>query len=182
MRVLKPSHGIPALRCDAWCDACNAQPGGPCCNKEECSGCTDGCARPPPPPASPPPWPRHWKSPPSPPPPPPNTAEYWTSGASIWTNAFELSDTHGLLIKGVSWFGLESGSCYIGGGPGGPLRSYAQFLQVHGFNAVRVPLAADAIAASLRGRDAACLNHGIYINFTPELEGKGCDVQEARAP
>ena len=130
----------------------------------ECIDCTQGCARPSPPPIPSAP-PATWPLPPSP---PPDVAEYWTEGHFVQTNAFALPPGESLLIKGVSWFGLESRSCYIGEGAAGPLSAYADFLKFHGFNAVRMPLAADAVIADRRAR---CLNQGIYVTNNPELEG-----------
>ena len=149
--------------CAPWCDACNLK-GGYCCDQKECSQCTAGCLRPPPP-GPPPSPPAGWPSPPSP---PPDTAEYWTEGELIHTNAFKLPAGESLIIKGVSWFGLESGVCFIGGGQAGPLSEYASFLKQQGFNAVRIPLAADAVLADR----AHCMNPGIYTDHNGVLEGK----------
>ena len=107
------------------------------------------------------------KSPPSAPTPPPHPAvppardlsqgesDYWAYGTSIYTNAWS-SDGHPtrLRIKGVSWFGMEGPICHPGGLWHRPLEDYAAFLRKHGFNAVRIPLAADAITGLM---DHPCL-------------------------
>lgn len=110
---------------------------------------------------------RTQKSPPSGPTPPPHPAvppardlsqgesDYWAYGTSIYTNAWS-SDGHPtrLRIKGVSWFGMEGPICHPGGLWHRPLEDYAAFLRKHGFNAVRIPLAVDALTGLM---DHPCL-------------------------
>ena len=62
-----------------------------------------------------------------------------------------------LRIKGVSWFGMETPTCHPGGLWHRPLGDYAAFLREHGFNAVRVPLAADALTSLM---DHPCMALG----------------------
>ncbi len=108
--------------------------------------------------------------PPSPPSPPPRPAvppardlsagasDYWAYGTSIFTNAWgsQVHPTR-LRIKGVSWFGMETPMCHPGGLWHRPLGDYAAFLREHGFNAVRVPLAADALTSLM---DHPCMALG----------------------
>ena len=45
-----------------------------------------------------------------------DAAEYWVdSHGNLRTTAFEIGGDRALRIKGASWFGLESSSCFIGG-------------------------------------------------------------------
>ena len=45
-----------------------------------------------------------------------DAAEYWVdSHGNLRTTAFEIGGNRALRIKGASWFGLESSSCFIGG-------------------------------------------------------------------
>ena len=45
-----------------------------------------------------------------------DAAEYWVdSHGNLRTTAFEIGGNRALHIKGASWFGLESSSCFIGG-------------------------------------------------------------------
>ena len=90
-----------------------------------------------------------------------SAADYWTTGASIFTNAFGTGPTE-LRIKGVSWFGLENRKCYIGGATDTPVRDVAEFLTDNGFNAVRVPLAADAVLSEGK---AHCVDAGVYYDY-----------------
>jgi hypothetical protein len=121
------------LRCAFACDfLCVKSNRASCFTEAGCMDC-DYCVRPPP----------------SPRPPingalPTPVAEYWTVGSDIFTNAFQLVGKP-LRIKGASWIGLESATCYLRGATQAPLSYYAIFLQTHGFNAVRVPLAADGV-------------------------------------
>jgi len=79
----------------------------------------------------------------------PLPADYWTEGSQIFTNAFGAArERTPLRIKGVSWFGLDSRPCQIGGLGELSVRSGAAWLRAHGFNAVRVPLAVDALLSS----------------------------------
>jgi len=116
------------------------------------------CDRPNPPPPPPPIPPR--------PAPPPDTSEYWAVGNQIFTTAFGTPDTP-LRIKGVSWFGMESSVCYIGGADSNPISTYMAFLKENSFNAIRVPLAADAIL----GRHNCMMDDGVYYTHNHDLMG-----------
>lgn len=152
--------GALPYKCAGFCLACAPW----CCDNTDCVGCIKGCNRPPwPPPRTPDP-----PKPPAPPAPPPDRAEYWTSGRRLMTNAFN-TDGQPLRLKGVSWFGLESMPCYIGGGHAAPLAANARFLHANGFNAVRVPLAVDEIVRSAPGVKPRCGIDGIYIEHNPSL-------------
>lgn len=96
--------------------------------------------------------------PPSPPSPPPvpmlpplpafgpllHRSEYYTYGSTLFTNTWG-GDATPVRIKGASWFGMETEVCFIGGADKRDVDSIAQWLAGKGFNAIRVPLAADAI-------------------------------------
>lgn len=84
----------------------------------------------------------------------------------IRTNAIgELGKT--LHVKGVSWSGLERGRCMIGGVDRVGISTVASFLKANGFNAVRIPLAADALLGT-----AACLPpDSVYWQHNMELAG-----------
>lgn len=86
-------------------------------------------------------------------------AEYFTYGSSMFTTAW--FDEDGLparvRIRGASWFGMETRNCVIGGAAYRSIESIAAWLHDHGFNAVRVPVAADAI---LNPSQHACLANG----------------------
>ena len=72
-----------------------------------------------------------------------------------------------MRIKGCSWFGMESHTCYIGGSDQAPVASYMAFLKQHHFNAIRVPLAADAVLGTRN-----CLNDdGVYYTHNYEFMG-----------
>ena len=136
--------------CADWCTQYT-------CEQIQCSTCTEGCSRPRPPPPPPP-------KPPRPPPPPDapmatigvRAADFWTSRSSLYTNAFGSRDEP-LRIKGASWFGLDSNPCIPGGASKGKVELGMAFLRRHGFNALRLPLAVDAIIASLRGQTPSCM-------------------------
>ena len=83
-------------------------------------------------------------------------ADFWTSRSSLYTNAFGSRDEP-LRIKGASWFGLDSNPCIPGGASKGKVELGMAFLRRHGFNALRLPLAVDAIIASLRGQTPSCM-------------------------
>ena len=84
-------------------------------------------------------------------------------------------------IKGVSWFGLESAVCYIGGSDVGFIGDYADFLVAHGFNAVRIPLAQAEVLRGEQGgggrpgvdqpNAASCLRPNVYTTHNPTLHG-----------
>lgn len=150
----------PARACEPWCDGCRNKYWTDCCTGKNAAPCGDCAACPSP--APPPP-----RRIPYPPPPPPDPgAQYWTEGATLRTNAFDIAAHGPLRIKGVNWFGLESNPCYIGGGDFGPLGEYADFLRANGFNAVRVPLAVDNVLGT-----SVCSNDGVYSDHNPHLMG-----------
>ena len=83
---------------------------------------------------------------------------YWTKKGTIRTNALGGgggAEGTELQIKGVSWFGLESKPCSIGGLEQMPVDMGAAFLRKNGFNAVRIPLAVNALLD--RSPDAGCM-------------------------
>ena len=88
-------------------------------------------------------------------------ADYWIDARGhLRTSAFEVSTgNRALRIKGASWFGLESASCYIGGADSDSLHTFADFLANNGFNAVRVPLALSELLPDAIG---TCLNPSAY--------------------
>ena len=71
-------------------------------------------------------------------------ADFWTTQSSIYTNAFGSSNQP-VRIKGASWFGLDSNPCIPGGSSKGKIENGMAFLRTHGFNAIRLPLAVDAV-------------------------------------
>ena len=78
------------------------------------------------------------------------------------TNAW--SDAEPIRIRGASWFGMEVKACVIGGSQHLPIETIAEWLHLNGFNAVRVPLAADVILnprhpCTLKGDPAAVRSH-----------------------
>ncbi|KAL1524626.1 hypothetical protein AB1Y20_019514 [Prymnesium parvum] len=90
-------------------------------------------------------------------------ASYWTSGAKILTNAWshgskfpaQASDRVGepveLRLNGVSWSGMESSPCVLGGLEKHDARDYLkQIGETMGFNALRIPFAADALLSALQ--------------------------------
>ena len=138
---LSPATGA----CASWCNQYT-------CEQSDCSSCGAhaGClelASPPPPPK--PPWP------PASPSPPPITdysgreADYWTLGTRLYTNAWgePRALPLELTIKGLSWFGFETGLGMVGGVNKQKIAVIAQFIKDNGFNAVRIPFAADMISA-----------------------------------
>ena len=145
------------VHCAAWCISYT-------CKQAECLDCglANGCdGREPPSPPSPPPIPRL---------PPVSSlnaqsvsqpANYFTYGSDIFTNALHAaggSDNYTRLrIRGAAWFGMESKSCVIGGAAQQAIEVSADWLKSNGFNAVRLPLAADAI---LQPRTHPCLSLG----------------------
>ena len=127
--------GVHRARCADWCSVYT-------CSQTECLDCgiEHGCeGREPPSPPKPPPLPHL----------PPVTFEgreasdYFTYGATIHTNAW--ADAEAIRIRGASWFGMETKACVIGGAEHLPIETIAEWLKEHGFNAIRLPLAADAI-------------------------------------
>ena len=152
-----------AEACLPGCITCGAD----CCHQMECRLCVETCDLPRPPP---PPLPA-----PRPPPHPPllphhaaAAAEYWTEGSRIFTNAWGEGEAAEVRVKGVNWFGLESRRCVLGGAGEMPLADIARFVRSHGFNAVRLPLAADA----LLGRDS-CRHDAVYQTYDPDVAAPG---------
>ena len=98
-------------------------------------------------------------------------ADYWTQRSSLYTNAFGSASATGdrepLRIKGASWFGLESSPCYPGGASKGKIELGMEFLRTHGFNALRLPLAVDAVVESFRGQKPRCMapDPGVFYTF-----------------
>ena len=156
-------------QCAQWCGGCLPW----CCKETACLGCFTGCDRPMPPPPPPPIPPR--------PAPPPDTADYFSRGSQLFTTAFDTAGAP-LRIKGCSWFGMESTTCYIGGADQAPVASYMAFLKQHNFNAIRVPLAADAVL----GQRNCLSDDGVYYTHNYEfmglsyIEQLGLFVQKAR--
>ena len=141
--------------CAVWCNMYTCtEPQCLDCDKSNCGAAAlKKSAQPPPPPSAPAP-------PPHPAVPPASDlsrgeSDYWAYGTSIYTNAWS-SDGHvtRLRIKGLSWFGMEGPICHPGGLWHRPLQDYAEFIRKHGFNAVRMPLAADALTGLM---DHPCL-------------------------
>jgi hypothetical protein len=161
-----------AVLCPAWCRARGCRPDGVgganrCCDNPGCLRCgaAAGCAKPPPPPSRP--------APPPAPPRGPESSEYWVDAhGRIRTTAFQGSDPGGAVyIRGASWFGLESAACYIGGGDKASIAGSAQFLRDHGFNAVRLPLAASEVLRAARGQPSRCLDSDVYYTHNREWQG-----------
>lgn len=98
-------------------------------------------------------------------------AEYWTRGAQIFTNAWGDFAGTPLRIKGASWFGLESGSCTVGGADHTSLSQLAAWVKAQGINAIRLPLAVDAVLESAGGATAKCQNDGVYYNHNRHFMG-----------
>ena len=109
--------------------------------------------------------------PPDPPPPPPPSpmrtisspqVMYWTERGRIKTNLFGGAggrEGAELVIKGVSWFGLDSKPCVIGGLAEMPVSAGAALLRREGFNAVRIPLAVSALISG--SSDGDCMPPGL---------------------
>ena len=146
--------------CADWCSEWT-------CENEYCTTCVQGCDRPWPPPPPPP-------KPPRPPPPPDaplssvgrRKADFWTRHSQLYTNAFGDPDVP-LRIKGASWFGLESSPCYPGGADKAKVKLGFEFLRQHGFNALRLPLAVDAVLSASRGDQPACIapDTGVFYTY-----------------
>ena len=141
-------------QCEQWCGGCLPW----CCKETACLGCFTGCNRPLPPPPPPPIPPR--------PAPPPDTADYFSRGSQLFTTAFDTAGAP-LRIKGCSWFGMESSTCYIGGADQAPIDASMAFLKQHRFNAIRVPLAADAIL----GQRNCLSDSGVYYTHNYDFIG-----------
>lgn len=99
-----------------------------------------------------------------------HASEYYTYGSSIYTNAWgEDGMPSRLRIKGAAWFGFESAACHIGGSDRRSLTSIASWLKEHGFNAVRVPFAADAVVSPSRHKCMDSGNMGGVREHNPQL-------------
>ena len=131
-----PNGGGARSRCAEWCSQYT-------CTQSECLDCgiDKGC---------------EGREPPSPPKPPPRphlppastlsgrrTSDYFTYGSTLHTNAW--TDAEPIQIRGASWFGMESKACVMGGAEHLPIETIAEWLKQAGFNAIRLPLAADAL-------------------------------------
>ena len=159
--------GLSDAGCASWCTEWT-------CDHEMCSTCIHGCNRPLRPPPLPPKPPR--------PPPPPYTpmssigkrqSDFWTQGSNLYTNAFGSATSDGrepLRIKGASWFGLESSPCYPGGASKGKIDLGMEFLRTHGFNALRLPLAVDAVVEAFRGQNPRCMAPDPGVFYTYNIE------------
>ena len=89
-------------------------------------------------------------------------SSYWTQGASIYTNAWvdggsvpgpgeEPAEPVELRINGVSWSGLESKPCVLGGLEKHDARDFLKLMsETMGFNALRIPFSADALVSALQ--------------------------------
>lgn len=129
-------------QCLSWCNEGT-------CDSPDCKDCQSdvGCfGRDPPAPPSPPAPPNlpYWI------PLPDGTLrhanEYWAEGATIYTNSWgEFGQPAKVVIKGVAWFGFESGACHIGGSDTRSLESIAKWIKDHGFNAIRLPFAVNGV-------------------------------------
>ena len=109
------------------------------CGDEACHGCAAGCRI------------------------PRRPSEYWTNEERLFTNAFGSRDGTQVQLKGVNWPGMDEAECFFSGADRRPLHWYAAYLKEQGFNAVRVPLAADAITSRrhacqdpIRAADCGC--------------------------
>ena len=106
-------------------------------------------------------------------------SDFWTRGSSLYTNAFGSASSTGdrepLRIKGVSWFGLESSPCYPGGASKGKIELGMEFLRTHGFNALRLPLAVDAVVEAFRGQNPRCMapDPGVFYTYNIEWMNLG---------
>ena len=101
-------------------------------------------------------------------------SDFWTKGSSLYTNAFGYASAPGdrepLRIKGASWFGLESSPCYPGGASKGKIELGMEFLRTHGFNALRLPLAVDAVVEAFRGENVRCMAPDPGVFYTYNIE------------
>ena len=141
--------GRPVVHCATYCNVYT-------CTDDTCSDCGDdvGCYGRTKSPPSPPPFPRQPAG--SPP-----LSEYYAYGSRLYTNAWgEGGEPTSLVIKGVSWFGMESQVCFIGGSHAASMESSAAWLKQQGFNAIRVPLAADAVVSSKNKQPHSCMING----------------------
>ena len=142
--------GASRNRCAKWCSQYT-------CSQPECLDCgrLQGC---------------EGREPPSPPKPPPRphlppvslqttgyefvASDYFTYGSSLLTNAWDGAEA--IQIRGASWFGMETKACVVGGAEHLPIETIAGWLKEQGFNAIRLPLAADAVLTP----DHPCLLEG----------------------
>ena len=165
---------VAVTMCQTWCNEWT------CKQISDCGECgpEHGCAGKAPPPdyhPRPPP-------PPSPPKPPPlhdlsvGEADYWTYGSRMYTNAFgsPAEMPLELTIKGVSWFGMETGQTMVGGANKRPLSEITQFIKEQGFNAVRIPFAADMVTSFVMPVPVENVD-----KYNPELSGQSYILQLA---
>lgn len=89
-------------------------------------------------------------------------------------SSFAVSSTNGRLevqgaaitIKGLNWWGMETGTFHVGGLQTQSLTFYMDFLQKNGFNGLRLPFALDmALNPTKR------FPQGINYNVNPDLQG-----------
>ena len=83
------------------------------------------------------------------------------------SNQTIFADGMPLLLKGVSWYGLESPHGALGGLDKRRLEDLIDFVAGHGFNALRIPLSAHHIHSNELPSDWA-----ISPSWNPELRGK----------
>ena len=115
----------------------------------------------PPPAASPPPWPPQNRS--------FVPSEFWTSHGQLYTNAWGRSAGAVLRLKGAVWPGLADHDCYLRGTDTRPISWYTQFLRDQRFNAVRLPVAAFALA--LADTEHPCLEAARALKGAREQNG-----------
>ena len=67
-----------------------------------------------------------------------------------------LMDGERLVIRGVSWFGFEGAGAMVDGLWVQPMAFFVRFVAAQGFNALRIPLAADHIAKNPKIKPDMC--------------------------
>ena len=92
-------------------------------------------------------------------------SNYWTQGAQLRTNAWGTNER--LQVKGVSWFGFETATCVLGGASEVSVDRIAAVIKEAGFNAVRLPVGADALLRD----DAKCRDDSQYAVHNREMMG-----------
>lgn len=145
--------------CEAWCTR-------ETCDDPSCLECglLQGCMGrdpSPPPAASPPPWPPEDRS--------FVPSEFWTSHGRLYSNAWGRSAGAVLNLKGAVWHGLADQDCYLRGTDIRPISWYTQFLRDQRFNAVRLPVAAFALA--LADSNHPCLEAARQLKGAREQNG-----------
>ena len=100
-------------------------------------------------------------------------SDYWTEENMVFTNAL-TGERQRLQLKGASWFGLQGRPCYPGGASQAPLAGNMAFLRANRFNALRVPLAQNALTDTPVWDRANCQgSDGLFITFNPDFGGLG---------